>query len=329
MKRIFFIILLGVILTLLGITGVAFALAKAQLGPSLELDIPPQVQAKQQAAIQSAPQAQQKTCGNTGVMRLLVIGRASPITAGLYGADAIRLVEVNFDTPAVGILTLPVQLWVDTPVLANAGVEKAPLNQVYQIAWETARGEPDPVRSRKATQALAQTILDNFEFVTDHYVTVEEAPFIEFIDQLGGIEVNLPEAVDGTMEGYGVYPSGVQVLSGLRALNLTRLMHPSGQAQPDIWGSLQRQTIVIQGMRDTLLKPENVGKILDLAKAIRKAVITDLSVDQAHDLACMVEEVGNQARLLAVTPDMVSYDDESHMIPNIEAIKVLLDSLTE
>lgn len=329
MKRILVILSVGVILVLAGGVAVVLVLANTPLGPSLELDVPPQVQARQLAAIQNAPQAQQKTCGNKGIMRLIVIGRASPITAGLYGADAIRLVAVDFDTPAAGILALPVALWVETPVLADLGFDHETLSMVYQLAWENTQGEPDHVRSRKATQALAQTIVDNFEFVTDHYVTVEETPFIEFIDQLDGIEVNLPEAVDGMSEGYGVFPAGVQLLSGIQALNLARLLHPSGQAEPDIWGSLQRQTIILQGMRDTVLRPENVGKVFDLAKASRKAVITDLSVNQAQDLACMVEEVGSQAHLLAVTPEMVSYDAEGHMIPDMEAIKMLLESLTE
>jgi anionic cell wall polymer biosynthesis LytR-Cps2A-Psr (LCP) family protein len=298
-------LLLGLdILALLALgTVTVYAFYTRPLGPSLKLDVPSSgkadIQAEKQAAAPAAPQAQ-KTCGSSGVQNLFVIGRASPNPAGLYGADAIRLVVVDYDAPAAGILGLPNELWVDTPVLADLDVDQTSLNMVYQLVWEANANNPDHVRAQKATQALAQTIVDNFTFVPDNYVTVEEEPFILFIDNLGGVEVNLPEAVDGTMEGYGTYPAGLQTLDGLRTLNLTRLLHPSGQLEEDIWGSLDRQNAVLLGMRDTMLELENIPQIPDLVKAIRRAITTDLSVDQALDLACMVQEVGSTANLQVV-----------------------------
>jgi len=325
MKHIGKIILIGFFILLLAAVTLVIVWAKQPQGTAMELDVPVEVQAKQVDIVEPAQPAQ-KTCGETGIMRLLVHGRASPMLSGHYGADAVRLVIVNFDVPSAAVLALPAELWVNSPVLADQGIEQAELNMVYQTAWETAHGEPDDVRTQKATQALAQTIVDNFEFVPDHYITVEEEAYIEFIDEIGGVDVTLTSAVDGTSEGYGTYNAGVNHLDGLRTLNLTRLVHPSAQPEPDIWGSLSRQDAVLQGMLTAALKPENLGNLPDLVKALRKVVTTDLSVDQALDLACMLQEVGESAGLESVGPPpyLVTIDAEGRMMPDVEGIKALL-----
>jgi len=329
MKRFIWISSLAGLVLLIGVTIWVVSWLSRPLDSPLELVVPPELaQVDQPAAAQSAPQLQ-KTCGGKGTLRMIVVGQASPITAGLYGADAIRLVVVDYDNETAAILGLPVDLWVDTPVLADLDVEENSLNMVYQLMYENASGNPDHVRTQKATQALAQTIVDVFEFVPDRYVTVVEEPFIEFIGELDGgvVVVNLPEGVDGTSEGYDDYPPGEQSLTGVQTLNLTRLLHPSGQIEPDILGRLERQNAVLLGMRDTmLLNSENLTKIPDLVKAVRKAITTDLSVDQALDLACMVEEVGNDADLLVVDDELWEIVD-GHMVPDIEGIKELITQM--
>jgi anionic cell wall polymer biosynthesis LytR-Cps2A-Psr (LCP) family protein len=80
---------------------------------------------------------------------------------------------------------------VDSPVLAGQVIDQTQLHPVYQQAWETAHGNPDNVRTQKATQVLAQTIGDNFDFKVDRYMTVEDQAFIQFINELGGIDLTL------------------------------------------------------------------------------------------------------------------------------------------
>jgi len=325
MKRIFgFLGIIALILLLSAVVMVIVGYTRP-LGPTLNLVTRSQPALILPAANQVAAQPK-KTCGNTGVMRLVVIGRASPMDINQYGADAVRLVIINFDAPSAAVLALPIELWVNSPVLVDQGIEQTQLNLVYQQVWETAHGQPDKVRTQKATEALAQTIYDNFDFISDHYVTVEDAAYIEFIDEVGGVDVTLPEEVDGTSEGYGVYPAGLNHLDGLRTLNLTRLLHPSGQPEPDWWGSLARQDLVLHGMLATTLKPANLTNLPDLVKALRKAITTDLSVDQAMDLACMLQTVGGTTAQETVgpPPHLMTIDAEGRMIPDVEAIKTWL-----
>lgn len=336
MKRISFVVFLGLMGVLLVGAFYTLSLMQKPLGPALALEgqdgemIQAQPASIRLPVIPGLPQAQSgKTCGGSGQLALFSLGQASPIEAGLFGADALRLIVVDYDSPGVSILAVPVWLWVDASVLKDPQAPFTSLNLVYQKAYEAAGpGNPPEVRTQKATQALAQAVLDNFGFVPDRYLAVLEEPFVEMVDMLGGIELDLPAAVDGTSEGYGIYPAGPQHLNGLQTLNFTRMLLPGGITTPDIWGRFARQNLVLHAMLEESLKPENWTKLPDLAKESRKAVVTDLSVNQVTSLACMLEVVGDQATLLEVAPEMVSYDDLGHMIPDMEAIQALVAQLT-
>jgi anionic cell wall polymer biosynthesis LytR-Cps2A-Psr (LCP) family protein len=334
MKRFFSVV--GVIALVLLLAGVVVAIISytVPLGPAMSIVVArnkyqptPAVTSDKVEGLPVNKGAVDKSyCGNTGIMRLVVIGQASQITQGLYGADAIRLVIVNFNVPSAAVLALPAELWVNTPELEKQGIAQTQLNLVYQTVWENGHGSPDDVRAMKATQAVAQTIYDNFEFIADHYVTVEDNSYIKFINTLSGIDITLAEAVDGTSEGYGVYQVGVNHLNGLRTLNFTRLLYPSGQSQPDWWGSLARQDLVLHGMLQAVLKWENIANLPELVKTFRKAITTDLNVNSALDLLCMVQTVGTTADMETVGPPpyLVTIDENGHMIPDVPGIIDLL-----
>jgi LCP family protein required for cell wall assembly len=290
----------------------------------LELDVP------SVAEVVEAPSKQtndnKRTCGNTGKMEIIQIGVASPVEEGHPGADAIRLVVVDFDQVRAGILALPADIWVNTPdwLVEELG-DLAPLNLIYLTALEILPGNSERVLTRRATQTLAQTILDEFDFVPDKYININGDSFIELVDTVGGIMITLEEEIDGTAEFYGVFPEGENVLNGQRTLDFVRMLYPN-KVGPDYFGRFERQNQVIQAILIAVLQPENWDAIPVLVKDARKMVVTDLSVDQAMDLACMVDKVGGNADLLEVTPDMVVFVD-GRMMPDVEAIKGLIQQL--
>ena len=305
------------------------------LDPPLELTVPADLQVQQPAA-KGPPAAQgsnpARTCGNAGSMRLFVLGLASPLEEGHPGADAIRLVHVNFDEVKAGILALPADLMVDTPEdLINPLGDTAPLNLIYLAAEAHATGTDD-VRERKATQVLAQTILDNFAFVPDKYLAVNGDPFIDLVDRLVipndgyGVRIYLDEAVDGTPEFYGIFPEGYNNLNGERTLDFVRLLYPKGGPSPDYFGRFQRQNLVLKAILSEAISPVNWPNIPDLLKDARKMVITDLSVDQARDLACMADTV-EEPLLIPVAENDIYYDVDGNMRPDEAAFEALFQQL--
>lgn len=275
----------------------------------------------------TTPAKAAKICGNTGRMRLLVMGLTTPTKEEVLGADAIRLVSIDFDKASATILSLPALLWVDSHALDDPGVNQNPLTMVFTKAYMAAKDDPDQVRKQKATQALAQSIIDNFGYVPDHYIAVEDHVFVRLVDTLGGVEVTLPKAVDGTSEKYGIYPAGMQLLDGKRALNFARLFHPNGMTQWDVWGNQERQNIIVKAILAAVLKPQNWTKIPTLMNDVHQSVSTDLSLSQTFSLACMAQKVGKNARMVAVAENMVKMDSEGRMIADPKAIRNLVADL--
>ena len=330
------LIFLLVLLILLIPSGVIFArnLLNTPLDPPLTLVEPAAPEEVEAPADQSSGKVEapsnssnnnERTCGNSGVMKILQIGIASHLEVGHLGADSIRLIVVDFDKETVDVFALPADLLVNTPdELVEELDYYAPLNLIYLTAYETAHGNSEKVFTQKATQVLAQTILDEFGFVPDKYININGDVFIELVDTLGGITITLEEAVDGG-KLFGEFLAGEQTLDGQETLNFVRILYPSGVG-PDYIGRFERQNLVIFALLDAILEPENWDAIPDLVKDIRKMVVTDLSVDQALDLVCMVEEVDGDAKFIEATTDneLIYIDGDGRMIPDLFDIKELI-----
>jgi LCP family protein required for cell wall assembly len=324
-------IYLGLVAALITLVAVPLYFYNMPLGPALALEksnsppgepAPPQGElAQPQPAAQLASiLAQQGTCGGNGVMTLLVLGLSHPLTPGARGSDAIRLVMVDFDEPAVTILAMPPNLWVQTPNLE--GISASTLTGAYWHAKDQARGGIVPA-DRKATQELAQVLYDNFVFEPDHYLTVNQPVFAEAVDTLDGITIYLDQAVDGSAEGFGYYPAGENELDGPRTLDYVRILQPNGQP-PDEWGRFLRQNQVLQAILDAALQPDNWDKAPQLAKDFRQLVTTSLSVNFLLDLTCMLEEVGASAELTEIPKYMVTAGLNDVLFPDTPAITAFI-----
>jgi LCP family protein required for cell wall assembly len=250
-----------------GLLYTKYTLAKP-LDPPIELEIPRQVEGKSFVADPSSKNT--KICGNSGIMKILEIGIASPLEQGHQGADAIRLIVVDFDKVRAGILALPADLWVNTPddLIGELG-SLAPLNQIYLTAYQNSPGNPEKVLTQKATQILAQTILDEFGFVPDKYINVNGESFSDLVDSLDGITITLASEIDASSENFGIFPVGQQTLSGDQTLDFVRILYPNGIG-PDYFGRFERQNMVIHALLDAVLDHDNWDKAPELVKEARR-----------------------------------------------------------
>jgi len=96
-KNIFFIITSTMVLGIFWVTISAFNnFYKNPLAPSLELKVDEDSQVVPQSNFSEKVALQAENCGNTGSMKVLVLGVDSPFGGVPKGADAIRLVKVDF-----------------------------------------------------------------------------------------------------------------------------------------------------------------------------------------------------------------------------------------
>jgi LCP family protein required for cell wall assembly len=251
----------------------------------------------------------------SGVTTFMVLGESLPPR----GTDAIRLVRVDFDNKRVDILSIPSELWVATPGLADSGISAATLNDVYSQGKTLVTGN-DQARMLAAASLFADTLKANFGYTPEHYLVIKEEAFSEFVDALDGVDVTLPVAVDGRKEGKGYFPAGFQHLTGAMALNLVRI---TGTTE---WERFDRQELIIQAIYQSMLIPENWDRLPALVEAFHENVLTDLSVTQILEVSCVFNQPGVVVTQEQTGPELVIISGET-MLPRPELGQYILQTV--
>jgi len=228
-------------------------------------------------------------CGQTGSLTILFTG--ADFAGGVWpeGADAVRVIKVNYDTRKIAVIAFPRDLWVRTSSLSEQGVAETRLGLAYHYKKEAAAGA-EKQQITAATTAVGQALYDNFGLATQHYFTLQMSNVAEMVDTLGGVEVIAPETF---VSDRGVtFTAGRQVLDGPLALEYVRTFEPGGDAQ-----RLLRQNQFIWGLQEKFRDPALLARLPALIEQFERVVVTDLSPAQMAALACAagqtpVERIG-------------------------------------
>lgn len=241
------------------------------------------------AAPTSTTSAAVGVCGAPAVMNILAIGtdvRGDNYNYGL--ADVIRLVRVDSVVPKITVLEFPRDLWVEIPDIADnlKGQDHEKLNQAYLYGNRGFGYTDDPAQG---PGLLARTLTLNFGTKIDHYAAVNMKTFVKLVNAVGGIDVFLPESVDGrTADDTNkrlLFVSGTHHLDGTRALTLARIRIEGTFARAD------NQNRVLCALRNKLTNPTVVTRIPQLIQSFQGAVQTDLSPAQLGQLACIGTQI--------------------------------------
>ena len=239
-------------------------------------------------------------CGGPPVMQILAVGSDARGDHYNYGlADVIRLVRVDFVDPKVTILEFPRDLWVEIPDIADNlnGQDHEKLNQAYLYGNRGFGYTDDPAQG---PGLLARTLTLNFGTRIDHYAAVNMRTFEKIVNAVGGIDLTLPETVDGrTAEDTNkrlLFEAGTHHLDGTRALTLARIRIEGTFARAD------NQNRVLCALRDKLVSPAVIPNIPELITSFQDAIQTDLSPAQLGQLACLGTQLGSGDIVFASFP---------------------------
>ena len=228
-------------------------------------------------------------CGGPPVMTLLAVGTDARGDQYLYGlADVIRVVRIDFVNPKVTVLEFPRDLWVEIPDIADnlKGQDHEKLNQAYLYGNRGMGYTDDPAQG---PGLLARTLALNFGTNIDHYAAVNMRTFEKIVNGVGGIDVYLPQAVDGRTVGDMnprlLFPDGQHHLDGSRALMLARIRIKGTFARTD------NQNRVLCALRDKLTSPKVITKVPQLIQSFQGAIQTDLTPAQLGQLACIGTQI--------------------------------------
>jgi LCP family protein required for cell wall assembly len=239
-------------------------------------------------------------CGAPPVMHILAIAADTRGDNYNYGlADVIRLVRVDFVNPKVTVLEIPRDLWVEIPDIADNinGQTHEKLNQAYLYGNPGFGYTDDPARG---PGLLARTLTLNFGAQIDHYAAVNMRTFEKIVNAVDGIDVTLPETVDGRTPTDTnkrlLFPAGTHHLDGTRALTLARIRIEGGFARAE------NQNRVPCALRDKLTSPSVLPKVPELIRSFQGAILTDFSPEQLGQLACIGTQIPSGNILFASFP---------------------------
>jgi len=216
-------------------------------------------------------------CGDAASWTFLLAGIDYRGNDYLYGlADVVRLARVDFTTMTINMVALPRDMVVNAPDGLFKEENPIKINQGYLLG---SPGWTGSTESGSGANSLAQVIQYNFGVTPDHYAVVNFNAVRNFIDGIGGVEIDLPESVYDPDPSLGFFPSGVQTLDGERALDLMRIRT---NYSDDF--RVGNQSLIMKAIIRKFLLPENIVKFPDLVSDFYESFLTDLSIEQITTL---------------------------------------------
>ena len=258
------------------------------------------------------------TCGQTGMVTVMVLAYDTKIEWP-YGADAIRLVQVDYGRNRVRVFSLPRDLWVNLPGQADPYPVGSTLGALFQTGLDQFTGSTAEIHTAAASM-VAQALYDNFNIIPDDYITIELNIFATMVDTVGGIDINPPVAY--AMETW-LFPAGPQHWDGATTLAYVRARN---RDEPE-WSRLERQNLVLRALQQALLNPAILPQVPNLANQFQGSVVTDLNLGQITGLSCMVTTVQpGEVQFSTIAPEMVLPGPEGTLVPDTDLVRQLLEA---
>lgn len=240
-------------------------------------------------------------------------------------SDTMILLTLDPLSRTAGILSIPRDMWAAIP-----GFQHGKINTAYYLgdAYKLPGGGP----------GLAVKTVEQFIGVPIHYYAqIDFGAFVRFIDEIGGVKIDVPEPITVDLLGSGAatkktLPAGVQTLPGEWALAYARARYTEGGD----FDRARRQQQVILGIRNRIISfemlPILISKSDVLYRELSSGVHTNLTLDEVIKLALLAIQVPDEnIRRGVIDQKMVLFgrspDNLAILIPVIDKIHVLRDEI--
>jgi len=240
-------------------------------------------------------------------------------------SDTMILLTLDPLARTAGILSIPRDMWVAIP-----GFRHGKINTAYYLgdAYKLPGGGPG---------LAVKTVEDFLGVPINFYAQIDFGAFVRFIDEIGGVKIDVPEAITVDLLGSGSATKkklqpGVQVLPGEWALAYARARYTEGGD----FDRARRQQQVILAIRDRILSfdmlPILINKADVLYQELSAGIHTNLILDQALKLAALASQVPEENIRRGVIDSKYvlfgqSPDNLSILIPLRDKIHALRDEI--
>lgn len=245
-----------------------------------------------------------------GRINLLILGIDDRAQEGVLGrSDTMILTSVSPIDSYVGMFSIPRDLWVTIPDYGENRINTA---HFFAEAEQPGTGP----------MAALEVVESNFGVRVDYYLRFQFDSFKTFIDALGGVEIDLPEAKAG-------YSAGKHRLNAEEALAFVR-----DRSGADDFYRMENGRFVILSVFKELLLPKNWVKLPELIGIMTRSLDTNIPFWQMPRLVIGIIKVGpGGIDSRGVTRDMVAPFTTSGgaqvLAPNWEAINPVVSEMFE
>jgi len=205
--------------------------------------------------------------------------------------DSVLILTLDPHNKVAGVLSIPRDTWVEIPD-GYGGYTNDRINVAYEMGEYTYRDYDGG-----GAGLIKDTIEHNFGIPIDQYVLLNFNNFIELVDELGGIEVDVPEYAydyaysdcNACYEYEVEFLPGPEHMDGERALAYARIRKSDNDFK-----RIERQQVVIQS---TAQRAADLGVLvgsnpIDLYKKYKDSVKTDISDSKIPGLALLGQQIG-------------------------------------
>ncbi len=194
---------------------------------------------------------------------ILLLGVEDYASSGNGGrTDSIMVATFNPDSKTMKLLSIPR----DTKVYIPSKDKEDKINHAYNNGKEST----------------IETVEEFLDIPIDYYATVNFEGFKEIIDEIGGVEVEVPfdfwEYTDTYPREKIYFEKGISQLNGEEALAYARMRKrdPNGD-----FGRNDRQKQIVMAAIDSMIKPKNLLKVDEIAEHLADNVETNLKASSA------------------------------------------------
>ena len=237
--------------------------------------------------------------------------------------DSMMLVSYDPISNSASMLSIPRDMWVNIP-----GYDYGKINTAYTLGetYQLPGGGP----------GLAVDTVESFLGIPiNYYAQIDFAAFVRFIDEIGGVKLDIPEDIKVDPIGPGnkvLLEAGRYTLPGDLALAYARARYTEGGDFDR--GARQRQ--VVMAVFDRLVKfnmlPTLIAKAPVLYNELSSGVHTNMSLNEIIGLGSAVLSMPrDNIKSAGIGPNQVemgkSWDGQDILIPYPDQIRLLRDQI--
>jgi LCP family protein required for cell wall assembly len=239
-------------------------------------------------------------------VNILLLGSDQRPYEGGFRTDVILLVTINTDLQTINMTSFPRDLYVTLPGFYNDRINTAQFRGGFPLT--------------------AETFAYNFGVRPDYYGLVNFYGFMELINTLGGIDVEVGQTLTDHRSGYGnytVYPGTVH-MDGDTALWYVRSRYTTSD-----FDRTRRQQEVVFGLIRRLISFDLVTKFPQLYEQFQGTIETNLPLEAIIPLLSVADEffkgeIGRYAIGRGQVSNWVTPSGSQVLLPNKEAIQAIL-----